>query len=645
MSELFSLKTKIILLFLIPATVLIFFSFNFMQTKSTVLEKTKQVEFIAKQVKRLTKLIKNIQLERGLSAGYIVTKEEKEKKELKKKLLQQFQNTDQVVRQCIEKSKKNQQVLSKLVESSILIKIKPISKKIFSELPKRKIIRQKILNSQISFDEEINYYTQINIDSINLMKFLLTILQQQNQNIIALLNIEKLQEYAGLERACIYHQLLSQTYNHSCTQRIYYLQKEQKTETEEFFLYASKQSMLIYQANFDMKNFQQLQKLRELYKNKKLYKDQANKWFEISTNYINSLNTIASIILQNSIKNAQNSYKDALHELYIAVLSWVISILSTLYIIILLNKIFKKEQKQLEALRIAAYTFDSQEAMAITDTNENIIKINKGFTRITGYTEEEAIGKTPRILQSGKHSKEFFENMWNSIMNSGNWKGDIYNKRKNGEIYPERLSITAIKDDNGNTTNYIAQFLDISDLKKAQQKAEHQANHDVLTGIANRKLLLEVLDKELEQAKKDHTTHAFMFIDLDHFKSVNDTFGHHIGDLLIKYTADVLSKSVRSKDFVARISGDEFAVLLLHLDKTNAEKIAIRIAKKILNALSQELLLQNNTVQISSSIGIRIFPLNEHETSEDIIKDADSAMYEAKVQGKNRLIIYKEDKI
>jgi len=641
MSEFFSLKTKIILLFLIPALVLIYFSYNFMQTKSQVLNETRQIEFVARQIKRLTNLIKNIQLERGLSAGYIVVED---KQQYKEELIQQFNKTDNIIKQCIAKSKINQKILNHLIDNEFFKKIPPISKKIFSQLPKRVEIRQKIVSADIDFHKEIDYYSKINSDAINLMKFLLIILQKQNQDSISLINIEKTKEYAGLERACIYNQFLSQEYDSLCSQKVFYLQKEQKMELEEFFLYASKNSLQIYQENFNIENFAKLQKIRKEYESKTLSPEKAKEWFNVSTQYINSLNQTSSTILHNYITNAQKSYKNALDELYLAIFAWIVSIIATIYIIILLNKIFKKEQRQLNELRIAAYTFDSQEAMIITDTDEKIIKVNKGFTRITGYTPEEALGQTPRILRSGKHSKEFFENMWRTIINEGQWKGDIYNKRKNGEIYPERLSITAIKDNYGNTTNYIAHFLDISDLKKAQEEAEYQANHDTLTGIANRKLLLEILEKELSKAKRHKLTHAFMFIDLDHFKAVNDNFGHHVGDLLIKYTAEVLSHNVRKEDFVARISGDEFAVLLLNLNRDSAKDIAIKISQKILDELSKELLLENHKVHISSSIGIRLFPLDKDETLEDIIKDADRAMYQAKVEGKNRAILY-EDKI
>jgi diguanylate cyclase (GGDEF)-like protein/PAS domain S-box-containing protein len=637
MKEFFSLKTKIILLFLIPATVLIYFSYNYMQVKFEHLHQAKRLEFISKQTKRLTKLINEVQLERGLSAGYIVARDEQY---LKKKLLQQFQQTDTIVQQCIQNSKANTAVLSQLLQKTRLKKILYLNRTLFSFLEKRATIRKKILNTQISFDREIHYYTQITSTAIDLMKFLLLSLQEKNPDSIVLFNIEKMKEYAGLERACVYNQLLSSHYDKNCIEKVFYLQKEQALHIKEFELYASEPSLSIFHQNIDKENLLQMQMLRNKFLKNELHKQDAQQWFYVATNYINSLNTISNQILQSYTQQAKENYKKAQSALYFAIALWVISILSTTYIIILLNRIFEKEEKQLHELRIAAYAFDSQEAIAITDTDEKIIRVNKGFSNITGYSQEEALGQTPRILQSSQHPKEFFEKMWQTIKEKGRWKGDIYNKRKNGEIYPERLSITAIKNDKGETTNYIAHFLDISDLKQAQQEAQYQANHDALTGIANRKLLMEILQKELSKAKRHKLTHAFMFIDLDHFKAVNDNYGHYTGDLLIQYTANVLKQSVRKEDFVARLSGDEFAVLLLNLQKENAADVAQKIADKILYQLSRTITLETNKVTISSSIGIRIFPLNDKETMERIIKDADSAMYEAKTKGKNRYILY-----
>jgi len=639
MSELFSLKTKIIILFLIPSIALIYFSYDYMQRKSEFLQQTERFEFVSKQTKRLTQLIKNIQLERGLSAGYIVANSDNEKI-LHQQLIKQFQETDAIIDACQKSSSANQSVLAKILPAESINKIKPLNHAIFAILEDRNKIRKQILNKEIDFNDEILYYTEVNNHAINLMKFLLLILQKTSSDSISLLNIEKTKEFAGLERACIYNQLISHQNNQLCKEKVFYLQKEQKNELREFELFASSDSLHIFENNIDYTTLQKLQTLRDYFAKGETDAIKPQLWFNLATSYIDSLNNISNKILANYITKAHQRYDAAWKQLYIAIALWIVSIFATIYILILLSKLFEKEQEQLKALRIASYAFNSQEAIAITDIDEKIIKINKGFTDITGYSESEALGQTPRILRSSKHSKEFFEKMWDAIKTKGRWKGDIYNKRKNGEVYPERLSITAIKDDEGKTTNYIAHFLDISDLKKAQEEAEHQANHDILTGIANRKLLMEILQKELSKAKRHHLTHAFMFIDLDHFKAVNDNYGHHIGDMLIKYTAEVLLKSVRKEDFVARISGDEFAVLLLNLKAEDATEVAQKIAKKILHELSQELHFEGHTIHISSSIGIRIFPLSNDEDIEKIISDADTAMYQAKTQGKNRFILH-----
>jgi len=639
MSELFSLKSKIIILFLIPSIVLIYFSYDYMQRKSEFLQQTQRFEFISKQTKRLTQLIKNLQLERGLSAGYIVADKDEEKI-LGKLLIQQFIETDEIISTCQKSSIKNQAVLTKLLPKENFSKIKSLNKSIFSHLNNRDKIRKQIIKKEITFNEELLYYTQINKRAINLMKFLLLILQRTSSDSISLLNIEKTKEYAGLERACIYNQLISHENNELCKEKVFFLQREKKNELHEFELFASHESLAIFKKNLDYESMKKLQILQHYFSKGELNAINPQIWFNLTTQYINALNKISNEILANYIEQAKTSYNKAWKQLYFAIALWIASIFSTIYILILLSKLFEKEQEQLQALRIASYAFDSQEAIAITDRDEKLIKINQGFTDITGYSEDDILGKTPRILRSTKHSKEFFEKMWDAIKTKGRWKGDIYNKRKNGEVYPERLSITAIKDEEGNTTNYIAHFLDISDLKKAQEEAEHQANHDILTGIANRKLLMEILQKELSKAKRHHLTHAFMFIDLDHFKSVNDNYGHHIGDLLIQYTAKILLQTVRKEDFVARISGDEFAVLLLNLQADKAKEIAQKIATKILYELAKELNFEDKKVQISSSIGIRIFPQTDDEDIERIISDADAAMYTAKTQGKNRFILH-----
>ncbi len=308
-----------------------------------------------------------------------------------------------------------------------------------------------------------------------------------------------------------------------------------------------------------------------------------------------------------------------------------------------LNKI-EAQQSQLltkEDLRIASYAFEAQEAMTITDINGNIIKINQAFTDITGYSAQEVIGKNPNVLQSSKHDKQFYQQMWEALKNKGRWKGEIYNKRKNGQIYPEILSITAIKDENDITTHYIAQFLDISHIKNAQREAEHKAQHDILTGLANRAKLIEETENAFARGRHTDLQHAFMFLDIDNFKHVNDFYGHNIGDALLVEIASRLSTSIRKGDIVSRLGGDEFAIVILNLDTSEqvSVKKATLFAEKIQQIMAEPIIIDSQSFDITFSIGIKLFPDHE-KNAQDVMTHADIAMYQAKKSGRNQFAFF-----
>ncbi len=308
-----------------------------------------------------------------------------------------------------------------------------------------------------------------------------------------------------------------------------------------------------------------------------------------------------------------------------------------------LNKLQEIEiqQQTKEDLRIASYAFDAQEAMTITDLNANIIKVNQAFTQITGYREDEVIGKNPRVLQSTQHDKEFYQHMWDELKNTGRWKGEIYNQRKNGEVYPEILSITAIKDNKNEITHYIAQFLDISHIKQAQLEAEHKAQHDILTGIANRAKLIQETETAFIRARRTNIQHAFMFLDIDKFKQINDFYGHHIGDELLIEVALRLKSSIREGDIVARLGGDEFAILALDLDLNEqiAANKATLLVEKIQSKITEPIIINGQIFDITLSIGIKLFPDYE-KNSQEVISHADIAMYQAKKSGRNQFAFF-----
>jgi two-component system CheB/CheR fusion protein len=290
-----------------------------------------------------------------------------------------------------------------------------------------------------------------------------------------------------------------------------------------------------------------------------------------------------------------------------------------------------------EKLRLSASVFEhASEATVITDANNCIISVNPAFTEITGYTSEEVIGQSPHILNSGKHPKEFFKHMWEVLLSTGAWQGEIQNRRKNGDVYTEWLSINVLKDDNGNVTRHIAVFSDITDAKKAQETIERQATFDTLTGLPNRNLTMDRLKQMLASSRRSGRMFAVLFMDLDHFKSVNDALGHAAGDELLVKTALRIKGVLRDSDSVGRMGGDEFIVLLSDLN--SAEDI-IPIANKILAEVRQPLMIGGHTVLTATSIGITVYPV-DGDTPEVMLKNADSAMYEAKKSGRNTFCFF-----
>ncbi|MFZ2407144.1 MAG: EAL domain-containing protein, partial [Methylobacter sp.] len=291
-----------------------------------------------------------------------------------------------------------------------------------------------------------------------------------------------------------------------------------------------------------------------------------------------------------------------------------------------------------EELRIAAIAFESQEGMIITDANAVIIRINKAFTRLTGYTAEEAIGRTPHMLSSGRHDKGFYQRLWSSLKENGFWQGEIWNRRKSGMVFAEWLNISAVSAANGSVTHYVASFTDLTNNKEAAAEIHRLAYYDPLTQLPNRRLLQERLGKALVVSSRSRRYGALLFIDLDNFKSLNDTLGHDMGDVLLTQVAIRLVGCVREGDTVARQGGDEFVVMLEELSQLPGEAAiqAEDVGKKILASLNQTYQLAGHEYHNTPSIGITLF--NDHlETVDDLLKRADIAMYTAKATGRNTL--------
>lgn len=299
------------------------------------------------------------------------------------------------------------------------------------------------------------------------------------------------------------------------------------------------------------------------------------------------------------------------------------------------------ERKRMEArLQQAATVFDSSaEGVIITAPDGNIIAVNRAFSEITGYNEDEVVGRNPNILQSGRQSKEFYRELWATIGRNGRWQGEVWNRCKDGRIYPEWLTISAVKDNAGNLTHYVGVFSDITAIKTAYEQLNHLAHHDVLTGLPNRLLLEDRLHVALQRARREETGLAILFVDLDRFKTINDSLGHHVGDRVLCEISTRLNGLIRESDTVARLGGDEFLVLMEGIGKPAD---ASAVAEKILDNLRDTPITLEQEFFVGVSIGISIFP-QDGEDAATLIKHADVAMYRAKERGRNACEFFTEE--
>lgn len=278
------------------------------------------------------------------------------------------------------------------------------------------------------------------------------------------------------------------------------------------------------------------------------------------------------------------------------------------------------------------------EAVMVTDERGIIVSVNRAFVEITGYSEVEAIGQTPRLLRSGIHTQNFYETLWEKIRLDGRWAGEIWNRRRNGEVYPQWGTISVILDANGVIKNYVAVFSDISKAKQAEEKLYYLANHDPLTGLPNRMRFTEQLGRSIERAKRQKSRLAVAFVDLDRFKIVNDTLGHIAGDNYLQTIANRMMQSVRKDDFLARWGGDEFILTLE--DISDRDRLA-ELIERIIHCISEPINIQGHELDATASIGLAIYP-DDALLGTDLIKAADTAMYQAKDNGRNRFQFYAE---
>lgn len=291
-----------------------------------------------------------------------------------------------------------------------------------------------------------------------------------------------------------------------------------------------------------------------------------------------------------------------------------------------------------EKLRLAANVFThAREGIVITDRDANIVEVNQAFTDITGYTREDALGKNPRILKSNRQDPDFYAALWQDLRTTGHWDGEIWNRHKDGRVYAEQLTISAVHDERGDIQNYIALFFDISRLKEQQAQLERMAHFDALTGLPNRLLLADRLKQAMRQATRRGQHVAVVYLDLDGFKAVNDTHGHELGDRLLIALARRINEALREGDTLARIGGDEFVAVLMDLPDIDS---STPILHRLLEAAAQPVKVGNFDLQVSASIGVSVYPQEDEIDADQLTRQADQAMYKAKQSGKNRYQLF-----
>jgi len=305
-----------------------------------------------------------------------------------------------------------------------------------------------------------------------------------------------------------------------------------------------------------------------------------------------------------------------------------------------LNRSLLLRNQEIDRLRQATAVFESSnEGILITDAKGSIVNVNRAYENITGYAAHEAIGRNPSFQQSGRHDLPFYQHMWAQLAEAGAWQGEIWNRRRDGEIYAAWQSISAVRDDKGNVTHYVSMLSDITPIKAAEKQLHYTAHHDSLTKLPNRLLFTSMLEHAISRAARTGQQLALLFIDLDHFKIVNDTLGHPAGDQLLQAVATRLEGALRSQDLVARLGGDEFTVLL---EDIHGREDAALLSRKLIDAIGEPVLLDGRDVVPSASVGIAVYPLDA-SSGTDLTRAADAALYRAKATGRHTFAFYTEE--
>lgn len=290
-----------------------------------------------------------------------------------------------------------------------------------------------------------------------------------------------------------------------------------------------------------------------------------------------------------------------------------------------------------EDLRLAAAVYEhSSEGIMVTDADARILIVNPAFTDITGFRQEEVIGQTPSVLRSNRHSEQFYRDMWTALVETGAWQGNLWNRRKDGEAYLISMTINRAADHSSKNVRYVAVFRDITDSHIKDEQIKHLAFHDALTDLPNRLILKDRLQHAIARAQREHTRLALIYIDLDHFKEINDTLGHDVGDLLLQEVAERIRGDLRASDTAVRMGGDEFVILMEAQDQRDD---CSRVSTNLIDRISRPMTLKGHSVKVGASLGVAFFP-DDAQDMATLLMRADTAMYAAKAAGRNTFRFY-----
>lgn len=677
----YSIGSKLSLFFAIPLITIIIFSLTTAEEKYQKLQNANFVIASLNVISIFDELIFGLQKERGLTAGIFSNNKDKEEYYKLLTLLEpQYKSNDELISKAKAQTKK----LQTFFTPSLQKKWFSISSSL-SDLARIRNFKPNTINAE-PFEE----YSVIIASIINFIESTQTLIDNSDLSNLAssFISLQWIKEHAGLERGTLNKVLISGQLNTSELKNIFSDIVGQQAAYKRYKNTANDDYQSLTDTQLSFETDHRIEQYRTVFFSNAIqsFAEQSNdllnsnndltaeKWWQASSKRIDALHntsqTIVSGMLSRSEKIAQNARISLIGHSALALITIIICIILGIKIrsrlvdeisyiaktmrkntttsssnhfireqgndeitdmVRAFNQLIHQRAESEASLQLAAQVFkEAHEGILITDLNSNIVDVNPTFCEITGYSREEVLGKNPSMLSSGKNSTLFYEDLWTTLLTQGFWHGEIWNRRKNGELFPEILTITALQNGNNETTHYVAIFTDISEIKNQQKQLEVLAYYDPLTQLPNRTLFADRFSMAALQSKRHNSLLAVCFLDLDDFKPVNDKYGHNIGDELLIAVSERITSTLRESDSISRQGGDEFILLLG--DVYNQLQIE-KLLDRLLFYISQPYKIEGKTIQITATAGVTIYPSDDSDI-DTLIRHSDQAMYKAKLEGK-----------